>query len=81
MKKSLITAFLILLAVVGWFLSGQISAENDNSKEQSNNQNSSINSDDSDNNNNYLKVESKVIYAEEIKDSITLQGQTIHNRT
>ena len=30
---------------------------------------------------NSIKVESKIIYAEEIVQSITLQGQTIHNRT
>ena len=39
MKKSLIIAFLILLAVVGWFLSGKISVGNENLKNQSNIQN------------------------------------------
>ena len=37
MKKSLIIAFLILLAVIGWFLSGQISVGNESLKEQSDN--------------------------------------------
>ena len=32
MKKSLIVALLVLFAVIGWFLSGQISASNKNSK-------------------------------------------------
>ena len=39
------------------------------------------NTDDLTNNINTLKVESQIIYAEEIEQSITLQGQTIHNRT
>ena len=81
MKKSLIIAFLVLLAVIGWFLSGQISVGNESLNEQPNNQNSNINNDETIKKSNFLKVESQIIYAEEIKNSITLQGQTIHNRT
>ena len=81
MKKSLIISFLIFLAVIGWFLSGQISVGNENLNEQPNSQNSSINNDKTIKKNNFLKVESQIIYAEEINDSIILQGQTIHNRT
>ena len=79
MKKSLIVSFLILLSVIGWFFSGQFSVGNENLQKQVNNQNSNIN-DDIVINNNSLKVESQIIYAEEIQDSIILQGQTIHNR-
>ena len=81
MKKSLIVAFVIFLAVIGWFLSGQISIGNENSKNKFNNQNINENNDNIIEKNNSLKVESQLIYAEEIVQSIILQGQTIHNRT
>ena len=81
MKKSLIVSFIIFLAVTGWFLSGQISNGNENSQSEFNNQNIEGNDNNIIENNNYVKVESKIIYAEEITQSITLQGQTIHNRT
>ena len=81
MKKSTIISFIIFLSVTGWFLSGQISVSNENTQNELNSQNI-----DEINNifiakNNSLKVESKVIYAEEIVPSITLQGQTLYNRT
>ena len=80
MKKSLIVSLIITLAVIGWFLSGQISIGDENIKDQSYSQTSNDNIDDTIEQNNYIKVESKIIYAEEIKQSIVLQGQTIHNR-
>ena len=49
-------------------------------KDQSNNDSSDFNKNNR-SNNNVLKVESQIIYFEEIEESITLQGQTIHNRT
>ena len=81
MKKSLLVAFVIFFAVTGWFLSGQISIGNENSKSESSIQNINENKDNIIENNNSLKVESQLIYAEEILQSIILQGQTIQNRT
>ena len=81
MKKSTIVAFIILLAVIGWFLSGNISIGNENSENQSYNEDSNENNEDIISENNFLKVESQIIYVEEIERSIVLQGQTIHNRT
>ena len=78
MKKSAIIAFIIFLAVTGWFLSGTISISNEQQKGQSNNDSSDFNKNYT--SNNILKVESQIVYFEEIEESITLQGQTIHNR-
>ena len=80
MKKSLIFAFVIFLAVNSWFLSGQISVGNENSQNKSDNKTYDESIDDNIKKNNLLKVESQIIYAEEIVKSLTLQGQTIHNR-
>ena len=79
MKKSVIIAFIIFLAVTGWFLSGTMSIGNEHQNDQSYNDSSNDNNNDI--SNNILKVESKIVYSEEIEESITLQGQTIHNRT
>ena len=79
MKKSVIIAFIIFLAVTGWFLSGTISIGNEHQKDQSNNDTSDFNKNNT--SNNILKVESQIVYFEEIEESITLQGQAIHNRT
>ena len=82
MKKSIIISFIIFLSVTGWFLSGQISIgdekniQNELNSQKIDEKNSIIIE-----KNNSLNVESKVIYAEEIVRSITLQGQTMHNRT
>ena len=81
MKKSTIISFIIFLSVAGWFLSGQISISGENIQNELNNQNIDENNNIIIEKNNSLKVESKVIYAEEIVPSITLQGQTVYNRT
>ena len=81
MKKSLIISFIIFLTVIAWFLSGQISVSDENTQNELNSQNIDENNNIIIEKNNSLKVESKVIYAEEIVLSITLQGQTMHNRT
>ena len=81
MKKSIIISFIIFLTVTGWFLSGQISISDENIQNELNSQNIDENNIIIIEKNNSLKVESKVIYAEEIVQSITLQGQTVHNRT
>ncbi len=79
MKKSIIVAFIILLSVTGWFLTGTISIGNERENDQPYDDSSNDNNNDL--SNNILKVESKIVYSEEIEESITLQGQTIHNRT
>ena len=81
MKKSIIISFIIFLSVTGWFLSGQISISGENIQNELNSQNIDENNNIIIEKNNSLKVESKVIYAEEIVQSITLQGQTVYNRT
>ena len=81
MKKSLIISFIIFLSVTAWFLSGQISFSDENTQNKLNSQNIDENNNIFIEKNNSLNVESKVIYAEEIVRSITLQGQTMHNRT
>ena len=81
MKKPIIISFIIFLSVTGWFLSGQISISGENIQNELNSQNIDENNNIIIEKNNSLKVESKVIYAEEIVQSITLQGQTMHNRT
>ena len=81
MKKSLLVSFIITLTVIGWFLSGQISIGNANSKSESNDQEITENNDNLLINNNSLKVETQLIFAEEIVQSINLQGQTIYNRS
>ena len=81
MKKSIIIAFIIFLAVTGWFLSGSISIGNEKISDQSINKNSTdLITNDNLEKNNAIKVESQIILFEEITKSITLQGQTIHNR-
>ena len=79
MKKSLIVAFILFLAVIGWFLSGRISIGDEHENDQAFDESSNVNNNDTQN--NILKVESQIVYSEEIVQSITLQGQTIYNRT
>jgi len=84
MKKSIILAFCILLVTSGWLLSGQIGNVNAEDKKSY----TATNSTEADNTNNsekkfneLIKVETKVFTSEPIDQSITLQGQTIHNRS
>ena len=79
MKKSLIVSFILFLAVIGWFLSGRISIGDEHENDQTFDESSNVNNNDTQN--NILKVESQIVYSEEIFQTITLQGQTIHNRT
>ena len=82
MRKSIIIAFIIFLAVTGWFLSGNISIGDEKISDPSISQNNSelITDDDNVEKNNEIRVESQIILSEQINKSITLQGQTIHNR-
>lgn len=82
MKKSVILSFLILAITVGWLASGQIgnvNANDDNTTQpkvdQSQKTDENIQEDL-----NIIKVETKIFIAEQIDESITLQGQTIYNK-
>jgi multidrug efflux system membrane fusion protein len=81
-KKSVILSFLILAITVGWLASGQIgnvNANDDNATQpkvdQSQKTDENIQEDL-----NIIKVETKIFIAEQIDESITLQGQTIYNK-
>ena len=84
MKKSIIFAFVILLTTVGWLGSGQINkvnAQNDETISVSENELSEINSNAIEESNlNIIKVETKNFKAEQIDQSIIIQGQTIYNK-
>ena len=82
MKKSIIVAIIILLLVIGWFLSGryfngsQYESEN---LSKTNQENEDINKNSQ--NLNQIIVETNFSKFETIDQSIVLQGQTISNRS
>ena len=85
MKKSIFIASFILLLVVGWIGSGQLSnnviAKDDNTEAVSDTETSYTN--DTGNNKSEeftFSVETKVFNSKLIDQSIELQGQTIHNK-
>ena len=84
MKRSIIIAFIILAAVVGWIASGQFSNNviaQDNTKELNKNESSYSQEIESKNNEEFIfSVETKVYTSSLIDQSIELQGQTIHNK-
>ncbi len=83
MKKSIIIAILILILVIGWFISGQFFKKNNfeklNIDQENNKDRSELNSDNAAING--IKVETKLSNAEKIDQSLLLQGQTIVNRS
>ena len=81
MKKSIIFAILILLITIGWLGSGQIGKVNAKDKELPKNETNEIVIDNiSEIDANVIKVETKKFIAEQIDQSIVLQGQTIYNK-
>ena len=69
MKKSIIVAFIIIIAVVGWFLSAQFKIDKNSNKEnlnKNNNKDISIEKLIDKNDYNIIKVESKLFISEEI---------------
>ena len=81
MKKSIIFAILILLITVSWLGSGQIGKVNAKDKELPKNETNEIILDDvNETEANVIKVETKKFIAEQIDQSIILQGQTIYNK-
>ena len=85
MKSSIIIALFILLAVVGWIGSGQLTnvkAQDESSKTTEQNQSKEeiiINNQNTDDN-ELNKVEVKNFTFNQIDQSIELQGQTTHNK-
>ncbi|PPR45958.1 MAG: hypothetical protein CFH18_00586 [Alphaproteobacteria bacterium MarineAlpha5_Bin8] len=82
MKKSIIVAILILLLVIGWFLSGRFFNSSKYQSEnfsKTNQESENINKDIE--NLNQIIVETNVSKFETIDQSIILQGQTISNRS
>ncbi len=85
MKRSILIAFIILAAVVGWIGSGQFSnnviAQNDNTENIVESDNSySQYKENNDDDEFTFSVETKLFTSNLIDQSIELQGQTIHNK-
>ena len=84
MNKSILFAFFILIITIGWLGSGQLGQVNaQDEKETANSSNIEINTENEINENdktNIIKVETKIFNAEQIDQSIILQGQTIYNK-
>ena len=86
MKKSVILAFLILIAAVGWLGSGQITNVNaqDEKKSDSPKNNETTDNEIIDSSSEIeevvFSVETKVFNSSLIDQSIELQGQTIHHK-
>ena len=87
MKKSIILAFVILLVTLGWLASGQIgkvSAQDENIetiiKSEPDSADENTNTFVKEENVNIIKVETKIFTAQEIDQSIIIQGQTTHNK-
>ena len=84
MKRSILIAFVILAAVVGWIGSGQFSnvvAQDDSTKNIAKTE-SDYSDDPTDNESKDItfSVETKIFTSNLIDQSIELQGQTIHNK-
>ena len=85
MKKSIFIASFILLLVVGWIGSGQLSnnviAQDDNTQEVPETETSYSKNDENNKDEEFtFSVETKVFTSKLIDQSIELQGQTIHNK-
>ena len=86
MKKSVFFALFILLVTIGWLASGQIGkvkAENEDLSKDLNSSSEKDNDDDIDDLNeniNTIKVETKIFIANQIDQSIIIQGQTVYNK-
>ena len=82
MKKSIIVSFIILILVIGWFVSGQFFVNKNYDYKKSDDKNNEISKkNDSSENLNKIIVETEISNYETIDQSIFLQGQTKSNRT
>ena len=83
MKKSVVFAFIILLITVGWLASGQlgqVNAEDEKINQNKTKKNQEVQVENNEENLNIIKVETLVFIAEQIDQSIVIQGQTIYNK-
>ena len=89
MKKSIILASSILLITLGWLASGQIgnvNAQDESIKVEKNtellneDEGKSTDNLNKEENANIIKVETKIFIAQQIDQSIVIQGQTIYNK-
>ncbi len=83
MKRSIIVAFIILAAVLGWLGSGQlinVNAQNDTKIEFQDGNSDNKATDIIINDDVNFSVETKIFKSSIIDQSIELQGQTIHNK-
>ena len=84
MKRSILIAFVILLAVLGWIVSGQftnVEVQGENNETTTKTDWSSSGDKTNDENEEItFSVETKVFKSSLIDQSIELQGQTIHNK-
>jgi len=83
MKKSIFFAFLIFAITIGWLASGQLGKVNAQDDEKSTDSNISINTNENQenfDNANVIKIETRTLLAEQIDQSIMIQGQTIYNK-
>ena len=82
MKKSIIVSFIILILVIGWFVSGQFFGNGNYNYKDSDNKNQKISEkNNSSENLNKIIVQTEISNYETIDQSIFLQGQTKSNRT
>ena len=83
MKKSIVFAFIILFITVGWLASGQFGQVNANDEKITKNTaiiNQEIQVENKEEDLNTIKVETLIFNAEQIDQSIIIQGQTIYNK-
>ena len=83
MKKSIVFAFIILFITVGWLASGQFGQVNANDKKNTENKtniNQEVQVENTEEDLNIIKVETLIFRAEQIDQSIVIQGQTVYNK-
>ena len=80
MKKSIYFAFLIFLITATWLVSGQFDKFKTQNNKNPDNSNTLTDVSDTALNNNAIKVETRIFAAQEIDQSIVIQGQTTHNK-
>ena len=83
MKKSIFFAFLIFAITIGWLASGQLGKVNAQDDEKSTDSNISTDTNETQesvDSTNIIKIETRTLLAEQIDQSIIIQGQTIYNK-
>ena len=83
MKKSIVFAFIILFITVGWLASGQFGQVNANDKKNTENEtniNQEVQVENTEEDLNIIKVETLIFRADQIDQSIVIQGQTVYNK-